>query len=97
MFAAYCLLLTVPVVIDDFDDRRERDFNDLPVGAFDLNAGRRQRLSRLHAAHDAAHADAIARHDFNVAFAVKRLQRCQSFRHFHCLNGTLIDLGNYTC
>src|SRR5207253_8969260 len=45
---AYCLLSTVcPVVIDDFNDRGERYFHDLSIGAFHFDAGCRQRLSCL--------------------------------------------------
>src|SRR5713226_693735 len=71
------------IVIDDFDDRRERDLHNLAVGAFDLDARRGQRLSCFHAAHDAAHALAIPRHNLNVAFAVERSQRRQGLGDFH--------------
>src|SRR5712692_576517 len=71
------------IVIDDLDDCRERNLHNLAVGAFDLDAWRGQRLGCFHAAHHAAHALAIPRHNLNVAFAVKRSQRRQGLGDFH--------------
>src|SRR5205807_8490523 len=71
------------IVIDDFGNRRERNLYDLAVGALDLDARRRQRLRRFHAAHDAADAVALLRHDLNIAFAVEWLKRCQRPGDFH--------------
>ena len=71
------------IVIDDFGNRRERNLYDLAVGALDLDAGRRQRLRRFHAAHDAADAVASLRHDLNIAFAIKWLKRCEGPGDFH--------------
>lgn len=71
-------------MIDDFHDCRKGNFNDLTVGAFDFHAGRRQRLSCLHTADNSPDTRAVTRNDFNIAFAVKRLQRRESFGYFHC-------------
>ena len=71
-------------MIDDFDNRRKRDFDELPVGAFDFHARRRQRLSCLHTADNPPDARAFTRNDLNIAFAVKRLQRREGFSYFHC-------------
>src|SRR5687767_4303950 len=71
------------IVIDDFDNRRKRDFDDLTVGAFDFHAGRRQRLSCLHTPDDPTDAGTVTGDDFDVAFAVKRLQRREGFGYFH--------------
>src|SRR5436853_5172629 len=71
------------IVIDDFGNRRERNLYDLAVGALDLDAWRRQRLRRFHAAHDAADAVASLRHDLNIAFAIKWLKRCEGPGDFH--------------
>ena len=58
-------------------------FYQLAVGAPHLNAGGGQRLGCLHAAHDPAHAIAIARHNLDIRFAVKLAQRRQGFSDFH--------------
>ena len=60
------------VVVYDLCDGREGDFDDLAVGALNLDAGRCQRLCGLHAADDAAYAVAVRCDDFDVVFAVKR-------------------------
>lgn len=61
-------------MIDDFDNRRERDFYNLAVSPLDFNSRDGQRLGSFHAAHDAADAVTITRHDFNIALAVQWLK-----------------------
>src|SRR2546429_7972044 len=72
-------------MIYDFGDGCERDFDDLAVGAFDLDARRGERLRHLHAANDAADALAVRSDDFDVVFAVEWFQSCEGFGDFHCL------------
>ena len=72
-------------MIYDFGDGCERDFDDLAVGAFDLDARRGERLRHLHAANDAADALAVRSDDFDVVFAVEWFQSCEGFGNFHCL------------
>src|SRR5713226_2095534 len=71
------------IVVDDFDDCRERNLYNLAVSTFDLDARRGQRLGCFHAAHDPAHAVSIARHNLDICFAVKRPQRRQGLSNFH--------------
>ena len=70
-------------MIDDLDDGRKRDFDQLAVGPFDFHTRRGQRLGHLHAAHDATHTMSVLGHDFDVAFAVKGAQGRESFGNFH--------------
>jgi hypothetical protein len=72
-------------VVNDLADGCERDFDDLAVGAFHLDAWDGERLCHLHAADDAAHALAVGRDDFNVVLAVERPEGCEGFGDFHCL------------
>jgi hypothetical protein len=73
------------IVVNDFCDFGEGDFDDFTVGAFHLDAGFGESLRHLHAADDAAHMIAALRDDFDVAFAVKRLERCEGFCDFQCV------------
>lgn len=70
-------------MVYDLCDGEERDFDDFAVGAFDLDARRRQRLCRLHAANDAAYAVAIGCYNLHVVHAVERAQGCEGFSYFH--------------
>jgi hypothetical protein len=72
-------------VIYDFGDDCERDFDDLAVGAFDLDARCGERLRHLHTANNAANALAVRSDDFDVVFAVEWFQSCEGFGNFHCL------------
>src|SRR5207253_6937535 len=82
------------IVIDDFGNRRERDLHDLAIGAFDLDARRRQRLRGLHAAHDATDPVAGLRNDLNVSLAVQRPKRRQSTGDFHL---RISRMNQYSC
>jgi len=86
-------------MVDNLDDGRERDFHNLAVRPLDLNAGRGQCLSGLHAADDAAHTITVARHNFDVAFAIERLERRQGPGNFHsaCLGSdSIFEPTDYT-
>lgn len=73
-------------MVYDFRDGEERNLDYLAVGAFDLDAWRRQRLCRFHAADDATYAVAVGRYNLNVVPAVERSQGCEGFGYFHyCL------------
>lgn len=82
------------VVVYDFDDVGEGDFNYLAVGALYFDAGLCQRLRRLHTADDAAHAIAVFRDNLYVVFTVKRLERCKGFGNFHDV-GFLLVAGSW--
>jgi hypothetical protein len=73
------------VVVYDFGDSGEGDFDYLAVGALDLDARRGQCLSGFHAADDAAHAVTVRCYDLDVVFAVERAQGCEGFGDFHYL------------
>lgn len=70
-------------MVNDFRDRVKRHFDDDAVGALYLNAGLGQSLRRLHTADDTANAVSILRNNFDIVFAVKRLERGKSLRNFH--------------
>jgi hypothetical protein len=72
-------------MVYDFCDRQEGNLDDLAIGAFNLDAGRRQRLCRFHAADDAADAVAVCRHNLYVVLAIEWAQGCEGFSYFHCL------------
>ena len=71
------------LVVDDFDDRGERNFHDLAIGPFNFYTGRCQCLSSLHAAHNAPYAMSVIRNDFDIAFAVEQSKGRQGFCNFH--------------
>lgn len=73
-------------MIDDLYDRGKWYLYHLAIGTLDFHTGRGQRLRSLHAAHDAAHPVPVPRNDLNIAFAVERLKRRQSFGDFHLVN-----------
>lgn len=62
------------VVVYDFGDDRERNFDDLAVGALDFDARRGQRLRHLHTVNDATYALAVGRDDLDIVFAVEGFQ-----------------------
>src|SRR5205085_7040863 len=81
---AYCLLpLFQRVMVNDLRDDGEGNFNQLAVWALDLDARECERLRLLEAADNAAHARARLGHDLDVVLAVERLERRESFGHFH--------------
>ena len=74
--AALCLLPSVfsdSIMVFDFHDCRKGDFDNFAVGAFDFDAGGRERLRGFHAANNPAHMKSINGYDFNVVLAVERL------------------------
>src|SRR3982751_2287281 len=72
-------------MVYDLLDCRKGYFDDLAVGALDLDAGRRQRLCGLHAADYAAYAVAVCCDYFYIALSVERAQGCEGFCNFHVL------------
>jgi hypothetical protein len=79
-------------VIYDFSDGLERNLDYFASRALDLDAWRGQRLSRLHAANDAANACSVCRYDLHVVHPVERAQGCEGFGYFHwCLPRFLSD------
>jgi hypothetical protein len=81
--AACFLPLATGVMVFDFGDRRERYFDDLAVGTFDLDAGSGEGLSGFHASHNTPHALPVKRYDLNIVFAVQRLKGRKCFGDFH--------------
>lgn len=77
------------VVVDDLDDHVKRDFDDLTIGAFDLNARFGERLRHLQTLDDAAHTVASFGDDLYILFTVERLQGREGFCDFHCINTIL--------
>ncbi len=71
------------IQVADLSDRWKRDLDDFAVGAFHLDAWRRQGLSRFQAANNAAYALAVNSYYLDIVFAVQQPERCQSFGYFH--------------
>src|ERR1044071_3485808 len=71
------------IVVDDFGDDVERDFDDLAVRPLDFDARLGERLRRAQALDRAAHARTVPRYDLDVVLTVERLERRQCFGHFH--------------
>ena len=69
-------------MIDDFHNADEGYLDDFSVGAFNLDTRLSQRLSRSQTLHRAANPRAVVGNNLYVLFAVKRLQRRQSFSYF---------------
>jgi hypothetical protein len=68
--ASCMLFLFAAVVVFYLGDIWEWYFDDLTVCTFNLNARCSEGLSGFHAANHATDALTIARHNFNVVFAV---------------------------
>jgi hypothetical protein len=71
------------VVILDLGDAGKGYFDDLPIRAEDFDAGSGEGLCVLHAANFPADPLSVYRNDFDVVFAVKRLQSRQCLGYFH--------------
>jgi hypothetical protein len=82
----------------DFSDRRERDLNNLAVGAKHFDARSRESLSSFHAPNSTPYSPTVGGDDLDIVFAIKGLQGRQSFSDFHSFSlsqvrSLLLDSG----
>ena len=71
------------VVILDFSDRRERDFDDRTVGTEHFDARGSKRLSGFHTPNRPSDSPPISRDDLYVIFTVQGLKCRECFSYFH--------------